>query len=104
MEEEKEPIKHHKHLIKAFENFRKVELEEFRSYLKSPWRIFWANFLAGTARGLGYFLGVAAIITIAGYMIKEVLANIPIVGHFFEALNTWIQQTLEKTQDVRPSP
>lgn len=85
---------HHKHLYRAFENFRKVELEEFRYYLKSPWKIFWANFLAGTARGLGLLIGVTLVVALVGFIIKEYLANIPIVGEFFLAVDKWIEMTI----------
>lgn len=85
---------HHKHLIRAFENFRQTELQEFRYYLKSPWRIFWANFLAGTARGLGLLVGATVIIALAGFVVKEWLANIPVVGEFFLAIDKWIEATL----------
>lgn len=93
----KEHNPHHKHLVRAFENFRKVELQEFRSYLKSPWRIFWANFLAGTARGLGLLIGVAVVLGLVGFIIKDILANIPYVGEFFQALEVWIKETLQQT-------
>jgi len=74
--------------------FRKKELEEFRNYLHSPWRIIWANFLAGTMRGLGFLLGAAIVLAVLGFILKSVLVNIPIVGDFFEAVNEWIRNTL----------
>lgn len=83
-----------KNFYRAFENFRKVELEEFRYYLKSPWRIFWANFLAGTARGLGLLIGATVIIALVGFIIKEYLANIPLIGEFFLAVDKWIEMTI----------
>ena len=52
--------------IKFLEKLKRVELQEFTNYLHSPWRILWANFLAGTARGLGFILGVALVLTIVG--------------------------------------
>ena len=39
---------------KTIEKLKRIELQEFTNYLSSPWRIIWANFLAGTARGLGW--------------------------------------------------
>lgn len=92
----KKPEHHPKHLVKAFENFRKIELQEFRDYLRSPLKIFWANFLAGTARGLGFLLGAAIVVTLATYVLKELLGNIPIIGDLALALETWIEETLSK--------
>lgn len=84
-------------LLHAFEKFRTQELIEFRDYLSHPWRIFWANFLAGTARGLGFLLGAAAVLAVSGFIIQHYLAHIPMVGDFFQALYQWIEQTLKPT-------
>lgn len=74
-----------------------MELEEFVTYLRKPRRIFWANFLAGTARGLGFWLGTAAVITISVFVIKQYLSHVPMVGQFFEAVGQWIEQTVKPT-------
>ena len=74
--------------------FKIHELKEFHDYLSSPWRIMWTNFLAGTMRGLGFLIGAAFVLAIIGYVLKELLVNIPIVGDFFKAINEWIQATL----------
>ena len=75
--------------------FKKHQVDEFHDYLSSPWRIMWANFLAGTMRGLGFLLGAALVIALMGFILKEVLSNIPMVGDFFKALNEWIEHTLQ---------
>ncbi len=71
-----------------------TELEEFITYLRRPRRIFWTNFLAGTARGLGFWLGAAAVITISVFVTKHYLSHVPMVGQFFQALGQWIEQTI----------
>lgn len=81
---------------KILEKLKKAELQEFTNYLSSPWRILWANFLAGTARGLGFILGVALVLTIVGFFITKVLSQIPLVGEFFQAVNQWIQETVKQ--------
>lgn len=85
---------------KILEKLKRVELQEFTNYLHSPWRIFWANFLAGTARGLGFLIGAALIITIVGFLITKILGNIPLVGEFFQAMNVWIQNAIEQGKSV----
>lgn len=81
---------------RILEKLKRVELQEFTNYLRSPWRILWANFLAGTARGLGFLLGATIVITALGLLITQILGNIPVVGDFFRAVNQWIQETVQK--------
>lgn len=84
-----------KKMDQILEKLKRVELQEFTNYLHSPWRILWANFLAGTARGLGFLLGAALVITFVGFLVTKILGNIPVVGEFFQAINQWIQDTLQ---------
>lgn len=86
-----------KKMDKILEKLKRVELQEFTNYLHNPWRIFWANFLAGTARGLGFLIGAALVITVAGLLITKILGNIPVVGEFFQAVNVWIQNALKQS-------
>jgi hypothetical protein len=78
-------------LDKALFKFRKSELQQFSNYLSSPFRIFFANFLAGTSRGLGFFVGAALVIALSVFIITKVLSQIPIVGDTFVWLGDWIQ-------------
>lgn len=36
-------------------------LEEWVTYMRSPWRIIWTNFIAGLFRGLGTVIGATVI-------------------------------------------
>ena len=92
--QEKEATRELKRLEKIIDKLRRIVLQEFTNYLQSPWRIFWANFLAGTARGLGFLIGAALVLTLVGIIITQVLSQIPLVGDFFQAANVWIQQAL----------
>lgn len=87
-----------KKMDQILEKLKRIELQEFTNYLHSPWRILWANFLAGTARGLGFLLGAAFVITILGLITTKILGNIPVVGDFFQAINVWIQAVLQTNQ------
>src|SRR3989339_455477 len=71
----------------------RVGLHEYATYLSHPWRIFWSNLLAGTARGLGFLFGVTIIIAIISYVVT-MLVDLPIVGEFFGNLNEFLQQNI----------
>lgn len=88
-------VKELKKLEKIIHKLRKVELQEFTNYLHSPWRIFWANFLAGTARGLGFLLGATIILTVVGFILTKVLSHVPYIGEFFQAVEVWIEHALK---------
>lgn len=92
-----------KKMDRVLEKVKKIELEQFTNYLHSPWRIMWANFLAGTARGLGFLIGAAIVIAIAGIIMTKVLAQIPVVGEFFQAVNLWIQDAIDKAKTLNPN-
>lgn len=83
---------------KILEKLKRTELQEFTNYLSSPWRILWANFLAGTFRGLGFLLGVALVLTAVGFVLTKVLSQIPVVGEFFQAMYIWIQDAINQTK------
>ncbi|PJC37404.1 hypothetical protein CO046_00535 [Candidatus Peregrinibacteria bacterium CG_4_9_14_0_2_um_filter_53_11] len=83
---------------RILEKLSRTELEQFVHYLSNPWRIIWANFLAGTSRGLGFLLGAAIVITILGFITTQILSQIPLVGDFFTAFNVWIQETIHQSQ------
>lgn len=89
---------------KILEKLKRTELEEFTNYLSSPWRILWANFLAGTARGLGFIIGVAIVIAAVSFILTRVLINLPLVGQFFQTFYAWMQHTLESAAQIKPTP
>lgn len=86
-------------LLKIAQKLSRVELREFTNYLHSPWRIVWSNFLAGTARGLGFLVGAAIVLAVIGYLLKNILSKVPIVGDFFQAVEIWIEQALQNTSN-----
>lgn len=69
-------------------------LLEFTNYLSSPGRILWVNFLAGTARSLGFVFGLAVLVAIAAYIMGHILTNIPWIGEFFQYLDQWMRENL----------
>ena len=85
-----------KSLEKKFEKLRDKEMEFYMEYLKIPWKLFSRSFLVGTAKGLGFFLGSAIIITIISYILSHVLSNIPEAGDFFQNLSSWLEHTAQE--------
>jgi hypothetical protein len=76
---------------KEIAHIRERELEFFNQYVKSPWRLIALNFLIGTARGLGFFIGAALIISAGGYVLHSYLGQIPLIGQFLEIAGEWIE-------------
>lgn len=74
---------------------RLKEMKEYFRYLSSFRSIFWRNFLAGTAQGLGFILGTMAVLTIAAYILGHILAGLPWLGEFFKNLDFWLQQNVD---------
>lgn len=67
--------------------------KRFRNYLRylsSPLQIMLRNFLAGTFSGLGFMVGTTVILTITGFILKEVLSSIPFMQNLSQALDVWL--------------
>lgn len=78
-------------LEKAARKIEKAGLKDYIEFLSSPWRVFGVNFLVGTARGLGLIIGVSVVIAIVGYVITQILVDLPIVGEFFSSLYEFLK-------------
>ncbi len=48
-------------------------------------------FLMGTAQGIGFWLGSALVLAIIGFILQNLLSEIPFFSDVATALNTWIQ-------------
>ncbi|MFP4481762.1 MAG: DUF5665 domain-containing protein [Thermovirgaceae bacterium] len=58
---------------------------DFVEMMKSPWKLFWRNFLVGVARGLGFAVGLTILAAVVGYIIigllKPLLSlQLPVIG------------------------
>lgn len=81
-----------KYIDKKIHEMHEKELEAFHAYMNSPSKMMLNNFLAGTAKGLGFFIGAAIIITILVFVLTKFLSSIPVVGDFFDAAGQWLEQ------------
>ncbi|OGJ51771.1 hypothetical protein A2335_00540 [Candidatus Peregrinibacteria bacterium RIFOXYB2_FULL_32_7] len=79
-------------LIQTVDKLSRVGLQEYATYLSHPFRIFWTNLLAGTARGLGFLFGAAIVLAVISYVFA-ILIDLPVVGKFFVNLNEFLEQS-----------
>lgn len=71
------------------------KLKDHVCYLIAPHRLFWLNFLAGTARGLGFLVGTVVVIALLSFILGRVLSQIPWVGELFVWLQEWLKANLD---------
>ena len=75
-------------------------LEEFVAYLRSPWRVIWANLLAGIFRGLGFVIGATVVLAVVVWILVKVLGNLPVVGEWFQEAGEFIQNIEAASQTL----
>ena len=71
---------------------------KYVKYLSNPLHIMWRNFLVGAFQGLGFILGSALLLAIIGFITSKVLINIPFISDFGQAINLWLESTLDTQQ------
>lgn len=57
-----------------------------KAYHKTSYLV-WRSFLTGLASGLGATLGVALLLTLIGYLLRE-LGGVPFIGNWINNFNT----------------
>ena len=82
-----------KDLVRAFQAAGVVDYLE---YLKSGKRIFWVNFKAGVARGLGMTIGMTVILGIFIWVLT-MLVDLPLVGEYFEQAKVFVTEYVDNT-------
>lgn len=86
---------HHKDEKKFSDTIRKAllgdEMADFIVYLKSPWRIMWANLLGGIFRGLGIIIGMTVVIALLVWALTK-LVDFPLIGQYFQQLLDLLEQ------------
>lgn len=70
-------------------------LEEFVTYIRSPWKMLWPNFVAGIARGIGTLIGAAVVIAIIGWFLST-LIDLPLIGQRLEPYVKEVQSEITK--------
>ena len=82
-----------KEIIKTFEAGGVVDYLE---YLKSGKRVFWVNFRAGIAKGLGVTVGMTVVVGIVVWVLT-MLINLPIIGEYFAEAKEYVTEYADKT-------
>lgn len=89
----KKAVVHNKYI--SVDTLSSSEMKDYFRYLNSPKMIFWSNFLAGTARGLGFVIGTVVVLGLVTFIISQVLVDIPWVGDLFRWLNDWLAANID---------
>lgn len=82
-----------KEIIKTFEAAGVVDYLE---YLQSGKRVFWVNFKAGIAKGLGVTVGMTVVLGIVVWILT-MLINLPIVGEYFAEAKEYVTEYADST-------
>ena len=73
-----------------------ADVVEFLEYLKSGKRVFWVNFRAGVAKGLGVTVGMTVILGIL-IGVLTMLVDLPLVGQYFKEAQSYVTEYAENT-------
>ena len=73
-----------------------ADVVEFLEYLKSGKRVFWINFRAGVAKGLGVTVGMTVILGILIWTLT-MLVDLPLVGEYFQDAQSYVTEYAENT-------
>lgn len=68
---------------------KKTEIADILLNYTKPRRLFFTNFLAGLARGLGLTLGTAIVLVMLGSVIKQFI-SIPIIGDYIAQIVNYV--------------
>ena len=71
-------------------------LEYFVSYVSSPWRIIWMNFVAGIFRGLGAIIGASIVIALIIWLLG-LFTKIPLLGEYTKEIDQVVSDYVYKT-------
>ena len=73
-----------------------ADVVEFLEYLKSGKRVFWVNFRAGVAKGLGVTVGMTLILGVIAWVLT-MLVDLPLVGEYFQDAKSYVTEYAENT-------
>ena len=73
-----------------------ADVVDFLEYLKSGKRVFWVNFRAGVAKGLGITVGMTVILGVLVWVLT-MLVDLPLVGEYFQDAKSYVTEYAENT-------
>ena len=81
----------------------KARLEDYMLLLNKPWRMFWLNFWAGLARGVGFIIGTTIIAAILLFLAIKGLhvavqhaGGLPWIGDQLQVAIQWVLDIVDK--------
>lgn len=83
-------VKTNKELVQLISILKETGFKDFMLYLRSPWRIFWSNFLGGMFRGLGIIIGMTLVFAILIWALGK-FVNFPLIGEYFLDLKNLLE-------------
>ncbi|KNZ70155.1 hypothetical protein Tfer_1024 [Thermincola ferriacetica] len=98
--ETKKPPENMNYLNKKIEELglamEKMKLAEYVELLNKPTRLFFINFFAGIARGLGMAIGFTLLGAILIYTLQRLqVLNLPVIGDFIADIVRIVQAQLK---------
>lgn len=86
----------HERMEKLTFAIEKMNLAEYTALLRSPWRLLWVNFLAGSARGLGTAFGFAVLSALFLWLANRLMmAHLPVIS---DVIATIVRLVNERTR------
>jgi len=79
-----------KKLESLLRGLRRSGLEEFMTYMASPWKVMLINFGAGVFRGLGFLFGMTVIMALLIWT-TSLFVDFPIIGKYFFELKSALE-------------
>jgi hypothetical protein len=70
-------------------------LEEFMEYIRSPWKMFWPNFIAWVVRWFGAVVWASIVIALIGWTFSMII-DLPLIGKRLEPYVERVQHEFVK--------
>ena len=93
-------VAHLKQISKEIKTVTKIlkgtGFSDFVKYLRSPWKIFWTNFLGGVFRGLGIIVGMSVVFALLLWVLSQ-FVDYPLIGEYVQEVQKQLIQYTEQT-------
>lgn len=85
-----------KRLDRIASGMERTKLNEYVHYLEHPKKLFFANFLAGIARGFGASIGFTLLAAVIIYILRGIVEwNLPVIGEFISDIVSIVNNNLQ---------
>lgn len=85
-----------KRLDRIASGMERSKLNEYVHYLEHPKKLFFANFLAGIARGFGASIGFTLLAALIMYILRGIVKwNLPVIGEFISDIVSIVNNNLQ---------